>query len=518
MVNVSAPLPAKTLQEVRDLWKGDQDHYFSAGHSESADGRVRAEVGYDYGSCGEAGKSWVSISENGRELRTYRVKQSNRLEHPVVSPDGDSVYVQQNKGDSYKVVELDTHGGGLFSKRTAFRLGRQPLSAITAKPDGKSLVLAQDNVLSVYDRRGGFLPWAKRFWNWQGNPREVGKLPEPARTVKCLSDGSVYVRPSYARRAYIVSPDFEKIRRVPLEELDPSGYRSEVRSHASWIPRDKIDAFVSDDDWLVTDEAEVKAHAAKPSPTNDRVAVVTTEDKQSKLWLWDVGSAKARPIADLPIEGDARNREVKWAQDGGFILVTQGVRGAGTEAIVADAASGRFWPLANVEGGKGIEISPDGQHVAAVSGRDGTLTLWDRAAGKTEVQPIDQKGRSMADASVKFTPDGKHAVVIARPAQLRQFEVHVRSLDGALHEVIPAVDSPSLDGATLRFRIGDQEQTVSLPEGLATLKEQPWYVNPSTGALFGGDGKDGLKVERGDEHVNVGGIVVPVRKPDAAGA
>ena len=91
----------------------------------------------------------------------------------------------------------------------------------------------------------------------------------------------------------------------------------------------------------------------------------------------------------------------------------------------------------------GVDWSPDGKHIASVSG-DRFLRLWDPNTGKGMRQ---LKGHGSNIFSVRFSPDGAHMLTCSDDKSVRLWEHHsgkcIYIMSGHTEGVLSAVWSPS---------------------------------------------------------------------------
>ena len=163
-------------------------------------------------------------------------------------------------------------------------------------------------------------------------------------------------------------------------------------------------------------------------------------------------------------------------------------------------------------------FSPDASAMAAV--HKGDLVVYDAPREPAKVvRAAITNGSDGAAPAIWWTPDGTHLVSWVREkGDAPTHTATIVSRDGASALTLPSVGSPTLEGDTLTFTADGARQRLQIPQDLAAVEQQPWYVSHALRRLFGRATVSGSPppqpiggVVREADHVVVGGVRIPRR-------
>lgn len=134
----------------------------------------------------------------------------------------------------------------------------------------------------------------------------------------------------------------------------------------------------------------------------DRTHMVAVSENLERIVTSNVSSGTISIIEQISLRTDGLGPPPGSAPPAGGLSQSMGAPPSGPR---------KTWRVANIPAGRGAEgfdVSPDGKEIWAANAQDATVAIIDVASKRvTQTLPISVKGANR----LKFTPDGKHALV-----------------------------------------------------------------------------------------------------------
>jgi len=498
-------VPLTEIQQAcqqRKLPYSGKSRYEDDNVSTTADGQVKC--GTEYGTCMDEGYTWLQVYDSqGSRVLDKRYKRETRLSFPRLAPGGDVVFVRsENDRSDLHIVEIPVNTGLLRQWRGEKKLfSAENLTALQPSSDGRSLAVAQEGNIQLWDRK-------HCWWTFTPNPRPLATVADNIQALDFLSDGSLLAFPAGPERVWTIDAKTGAVQRFPRKQYDPEGWRDIVHEHASWLPPDYAS-------WLVDDEGRIPpfkktpymfANGGSEPYVRDKMAIVTQEATSLHVWEWNGTHQKAAKIAAIPSSAANYSFSTEWSAISPHLMVQHAAN-----LSIVNVTNGNTHTLPDVA--RSVRI---GSHYCFPSLRHRNLTLWDGKIFREIFLESSHTTLEFEHLQVEPTNDASHFVVCTLSKGMKQYDVHILTADGTPRTVIPGLEHPQVKGNTLHFAIGGVAHTLAIPDGLDTLKEQPWYANPNLGGLFGNgrrDSKD-LRIERHGNTLDVGGVKLEIGSTD----
>lgn len=244
------------------------------------------------------------------------------------------------------------------------------------------------------------------------------------------------------------------------------------------------------------------------SPDGTRLATASTD---GTIRIWSLSGAEPTPFGE-PVPGFSGDGHVlQFSNDGRLLLSAAGDPSERRMRLIGMEAGNVVASLFAPDDGPYLaRLSPDGRHVAAVSGLGEGATprmaLWDTVATSPPlVIAATESGRALA-----FSPDGSLLAAGGRGVEIR------RVADGGA--VARILDGPTLIDAVAwspdgkRIAALSQDGAVYLSEDRAPAKPLPSLSGHARGIAFSRDGKL-LLVGEEDGAVKVSDLATGARHP-----
>jgi hypothetical protein len=499
-------LSPSTLADIQTRYKAHQA-YQSPNVATTPDGSVTLTVGSDGGGCMDPTLHWIRAARGHNKIYEHSNKGGDSYSTPAMNPDGRTGYVVAShcgrKGYTYKIMTVKVDGGLVKRPSTLAKCPPYP-RALAVSADGETLAYGVDKEVRVVPARPGLL--GRIFGVRQ---ETVATLPQAVEDLEYLGDGSVLAYPTrFEQQCWVVRPGQAAVR-VPLAALSPEKYRDNLKQQLPWLDPRQLDAFVAQAPWLVDDTAGVKRHEAVASPARPelRAILVGAENGQPALYTWD--GKQASELATLPTQALGWGNNLFWSQDGALVMVPNSKE---STISLVDAANGQITTMPSSMGFSNVVEAPDRSRVVSLgTAGSGGAALWSWDRKSDPVQLVGLAGKPPQGA-VSMAWCGDNLVTWYRPKGEERYSTHVVDMQGTYYP-IPAADKVEVEGDTVKLTLGDEVHAVKVPDDLDGLIEQAWYQKTCDKALFGGatGPKGDLRIERGADHLEIGGVTVPVK-------
>jgi hypothetical protein len=256
---------------------------------------------------------------------------------------------------------------------------------------------------------------ALRAVSLEGKQRVVFDAPGSLTLWDIASDGRVLLTRDEERRALVGVPPGSTTER-DLSWFDDSGV-ADLSSDGRWLlGRDRFGIYLRATDGSPPKTLGLKDGFADALSPDGQMAIGTILGRQ--LVLIPTGVGEPRP---LPAHGIGRFSGARWFPDGRRILFTGSEPERELRSYIQDISGGQPRAL-TPEGIWGLSISPNGEWIAAVRGRDGSLSLWP-LSGEPR---LEVKGAEPDDRPVAWSADGRSLWIFRRgevPAHVYQLDL-----------------------------------------------------------------------------------------------
>ena len=242
-------------------------------------------------------------------------------------------------------------------------------------------------------------------------------------------------------------------RVVYVSETGPSGRRTK---RLAMMDQDGANhRFLTNGQWTVL--------TPRFSPDGQRIVYMTYQDDRPRIFLYDIGSGRTRPLVDQPHMTFAP----RFSPDGRFILFSMAVNG-NTDVYRIGATGGVPQRLTNAPGiDTGGSYSPDGSRIVFESDRGGSQQLYVMNADGSNQRRISFGGGGYA--TPVWSPRGD----LIAFTKTGGFRIGVMTPDGSGERLLTA---------------GGAEGPTWAPNGRAIMftrglgAGQLWYVDVASGA------------------------------------
>jgi RNA polymerase sigma factor (sigma-70 family) len=357
------------------------------------------------GSTDKTARLWEAAT--GKEQRKFE-GHGSRVQGVAFSPDGKRL-LSGSWDTTARLWDVES-GKQLVSLKCTSGLG-----SVAFSPDGKAIAATcgWDDMIRVWDLKGD-----------SGQIRWSGKIRHPFAVV-FSKDGKKVAASGWDSLVHV----WDAASGKESEASQPAGHTGWVHS-VSFLADGKTLVSASDDGTVIAwDTVRGKPLRQGQAPLPRAWCLAVAPDGKTlaigchdqTVQLWDANTFK--PISSFKTKGSVRG--VAFSPDGRHLAAVSGeeTEGNSTKPIPGDGAG--IWevatgqPLVRLEGHAGavkaVAYSSDGKTIAT-GGADKTARLWDASTGK-ELRLFE--GAANPVESVVFSPDGKRLAAGARGGTVR---------------------------------------------------------------------------------------------------